>query len=464
MDQTYRNLAYALLLLAGLALWLINWWAGRPLFIDEANLVRNLYDRSFGELFTPLDHAQYAPPLYLVLAKACGELFGYGERSLRLPALLGGVLGIVGLVLGSRTLRLGDWTLLVLALLFVNPTVLRYVGEVKPYALDLGIAALLLAGGLRYPRPHWLWVVAGAVAVWWSLPAAFVLAAVGGTRLFAKEGRLGWLLVSGLWLLSFVVLYLVLLRPSVNDVQLANYHEQYFFPLPGTAGFDWLRALWLLVELPKLAFGFTAWSIGVGTALALAGLALRPTAAALLFWPVLLVLAASTQGQYSLITRLLLFTLPGWWWLAAISSQRVFAEQKIPSLARYGLLLGWLIVLGGSNVSRHYTSPLSFSDARWLVTTFDPGYRPLLHYSSEPAFDYYRRIHPVSGAPQSTTPTVQDLQDQPPTGKYVLLYDVLTNGNIRARMEHDQVLGAQRRCKVRTEAMANAARIYLDCP
>jgi len=85
----YQKPAFYCLIGAGLLLWLINWWHARPVFIDEANVARNLFDRSFTGFFQPLDHQQYAPPFFMVVSKLCGELFSYGERALRLPAIAG---------------------------------------------------------------------------------------------------------------------------------------------------------------------------------------------------------------------------------------------------------------------------------------------------------------------------------------------------------------------------------------
>ena len=95
------------LLAAGLLLWGINLLYGRPLFLDEANVVRNLYDRSYTDLFRPLDYEQYAPPLYLVTTKFLADLLGYREMVLRLPALLGGLMAVIGVLATGKSLAWG---------------------------------------------------------------------------------------------------------------------------------------------------------------------------------------------------------------------------------------------------------------------------------------------------------------------------------------------------------------------
>ena len=41
----------------------------RSLFIDEANLARNIAEKGYLTLFSNLDYEQYAPPIFLVLSK-----------------------------------------------------------------------------------------------------------------------------------------------------------------------------------------------------------------------------------------------------------------------------------------------------------------------------------------------------------------------------------------------------------
>jgi hypothetical protein len=432
MKLTRRHYAIACLLLtvAGLALWLIGWWYARPVFIDEANVARNLFDRPFSGFFRPLDHQQYAPPFFMVLSKLCGELFGYGERALRLPALLGGLLALSGLLLAARKLKLGWWSLLPVALLFANPTVLRYVGELKPYSLDLGVASVLLAAVLYWPRPSWRWALAGGLAVWLSLPSVFVLAAVGLAALAFSERRnlAGWFVCIVAWLASFGLLYVVLLKAHLGNGYLNNFHGAYFFPLPSANGFAVDRAIILLIGLSKVAFGFTTFAIIIGPLAAFFGLKSGQQQFALsAILPVLIVLAVSALGHYSLISRLLLFTLPGWWLLAALGAARV--SERLARKGRWWpyVVAGiWLVVVGGTNVVRHYASPLTFSDSRRLVTEIEPGFQPVLHQGAVPVYDYYQRVHPFWRAQNLPVAEVIDIKEVPRPGRYVFLYDVLT--------------------------------------
>ena len=461
------GLLLLLLIVAGGALWFVNWWAARPLFLDEANVARNLFDRSFGGLFLPLDHKQYAPPLYLVAAKACGAWFGYGERALRLPALLGGLAAAAGLVAAGRRLQLGWWTLLPVALLFVNPTVLRYVGEIKPYATDLAVTATLLAVALPRPRPSAGWAVLGAVAPWLSLPAVFVLAGLP-LRAFwtaAASERKRWLATVAVWLASFAVLYFTTLAPSVTSPYLSGFHARYFLPLPFATDFSWARLADVLLTLPRTAFGFTVLALTVGPAAVLTAVVRAERAVVWpLLLPILITLFASAAGRYSLLPRLLLFSLPLWWLLAALGARqwwRWSGERPF----RWAVPVVWLLLASSTNVARHYTDPLRFSDARRLVRDTEAGYTPLLHFSSLPPYDYYYRIHPAGPRRPAALPRIADFRENPVAGRYALLYGGLTAPRVRARMRADSLWAvAQGATEVRRVDLYRAATLYVTLP
>jgi len=403
----------------------------------------------------------------MILGKLCGEFFGYGERALRVPAMLGGLMALSGVLLSVRKLKLGWWALLPVALLFVNPTVLRYVGEMKPYALDLGVAALLLAAVLYWPKPSWQWALAGVLAVWLSLPSVFVLAAVGLSALALGErrGLGGWFLCILAWLASFALLYFVLLKAHLGNGYLNNFHGAYFFPLPSANGFAVDQALILLIGLPKVAFGFTTFAIIFGAIVTIFGLSSankRFAASAIL--PILIVVAVSALGRYSLIGRLLLFTLPGWWLLAALGTARL--SERLAQKSKwwpYGLGIACLVMVGGTNVVRHYISPLRFSDSRRLVTKIEPDFQPVLHRSAVPVYDYYQRVHPfwkIQGLPAAE---VIDIKEVAHPGRYVFLYDVLTKKSNGASADQDVIWARTQDAKlVEEQRMFRARAVYVE--
>jgi 4-amino-4-deoxy-L-arabinose transferase-like glycosyltransferase len=80
--------AIPLLLVLGIAVRVAVWLQNRALFLDEANLARNFCERGLWDFFRPLDHEQYAPPLFCFFQKCSVLLLGQHEYALRLFPLL----------------------------------------------------------------------------------------------------------------------------------------------------------------------------------------------------------------------------------------------------------------------------------------------------------------------------------------------------------------------------------------
>ncbi len=448
-----------LTLLATAVLWGITLAYNRPLFLDEANVARNLFDRSYAGLFSPLDHEQYAPPLYLVLAKLCGETFGYSETPLRIPALLGGLLAAAGLTLAGRRYGLGNWTVLPLLLLFVNPIVLRYLTEVKPYGIDLGLAAVLWA---CYPVTGIVedriilreWTLIGVVAPWLSLPAVFLLGTLGA-RGFLKNRKWGWPILA--WLLSFLLLYLTVLSPSISSPYLTDYHRSFFLVFPDSVVA--LRQIGLiLLGVLRLSFGVTAFTMiwGVG----LAALALyRSPGSRWLIAPLLLAFAASAFGQYSLMPRLLFFTLPGIWLLTGLGAAELW-ELAPGRFAKLAIVGAAVVSLGGSSVQHRFVDPLTFGDGRNLAMLSSTG-RYAVHPLAEAVVDYYHRIHPFTSRNVRETKIPYPAEER---GDFILLYDVLTGDGPRRAMQRDSTEAAVRGCRVNGERLYLAAAWRVRCP
>lgn len=68
----------------GILLRLAQYLYNRSLWIDEAALALNIRDRSFSELFYPLDYAQAAPIGFLIVEKLFYQTLGHSEYVLRL--------------------------------------------------------------------------------------------------------------------------------------------------------------------------------------------------------------------------------------------------------------------------------------------------------------------------------------------------------------------------------------------
>ena len=216
--------ALAGLLLAGAALRVFPFVLDRSLWLDEAKLALNILDRSPAGMFRPLDHDQAAPVGFLLLEKQAATLLGEGERALRLVPLLGGLASLVLVYAVARHWLPKPESLLALCLFALSTPLVYYATEVKQYSTDVFTALALLwaAGRVLAGKPAALasLLVAGAVGVWLSHPAVFVVAGIGSTLLVSawrqgeRQGTARLAAVAAAWAASFLAHYVLVLAHS----------------------------------------------------------------------------------------------------------------------------------------------------------------------------------------------------------------------------------------------------------
>jgi 4-amino-4-deoxy-L-arabinose transferase-like glycosyltransferase len=156
-----------------------------PLWGDESFLAVNIAGRGYRDLLRPLDYGQVCPPLFLWVARAIVELFGFSEYSLRLLPLVCGVASLfLFRKLAGLALR-GVPLLLAVAIFAVSTHPIRHSSDFKPYSSDLFMALVLLTPALAWlrgsggARPLWILAALTPLAFLSSYPAAFVAGGVG---------------------------------------------------------------------------------------------------------------------------------------------------------------------------------------------------------------------------------------------------------------------------------------------
>jgi 4-amino-4-deoxy-L-arabinose transferase-like glycosyltransferase len=317
---------------------LIRLWfyAARPsLWIDEARVALNIGSRSWGELLRPLDFDQAAPPLFLWVTKLAVLVLGMNEYGLRAVPLLAS-LAIPPLVFVLAD-RLAGRRVAVLAtvLAAVSPGLVRHAAELKPYQVDAFVALVLIGAFLARRPDHRGFgaplVLLGAIAVWLSTTAVFVLAAIGIIELWERRrdpAALRALLPAfALWLGSFAGVYAISYRHTAANAYLREFWSPTVLT-PDRPG--WVVDVWRsmrdvaaegfvtgALELWASPLTTVALNIGGAVLLLLAGLGVRSLArsrggrvAMLLTLPWLIVFAASVTGRYPFAPRLTLFALP----------------------------------------------------------------------------------------------------------------------------------------------------------
>jgi len=321
-SSTRWDTLLALAVLLGVGLRIAGWWFDRSLWLDEAMLAIQIRDRGYGALLERLGMKQGAPYGYLVVERTCLVLFGSGERSLRLPAVVAGCLSVPVMAhlcknwFGSARQALPAVVAFAVAYWPVN-----FASEIKQYSFELLAAVVLLwvtsslaaRADIAEEGRWWrLAALAGVAAPWFAFSAVFVMAGCGLHLLLRFGGthrgrrRSGGLAAA--WLASLVGAYFLSMANAVAIGRHPTWAPGYW---PSGGAWDsvrWLGSVLVGVMDNPLASPWpvvSAVALTIGLLLPSAG-GLRPqfigTAGTLL--------AASALGLYSIRWRLMLFAVP----------------------------------------------------------------------------------------------------------------------------------------------------------
>jgi hypothetical protein len=414
-----RRIAIAL----GIAGALLRLWQylGRgSLWLDEAAIARNIVARSPAGLLHPLDFAQIAPKGFLLVEKLATDTVGTSDYALRLYSLLCALAALpLFYALARRALSEGG-ALLAFTFFVVLQRPIYYAAEAKQYSGDIFFACLLLLLGIRVLSPasssrHWLRLGAlGAIAVWFSQPALFILVGIGFALVIAVTQRkipLRWpAVVAGvLWMLSGVPSIWFTLH-SLGPPEYAymkSFWGEGFWPLPPHSLHD---AAWPLLNFYGLfrdALGMPVAIIGL--ALFVLGVAFlarhRPVMLAALGGPVLVLYVASASGVFPFATtlqgfdkisagngRVLMFLVPS---LVIVVTSGVTALLDAPLLRIRGAGLAAAAIVIGAPLYYDLTSlPWSPNDLSRDYASMRREARPedrlYVYYAGLQPFEWYR--------------------------------------------------------------------------
>ncbi len=402
------------LVVTGIALRVIILLQNRNLIIDEANVVRNIAERSLGRLLRPLDYEQYAPPVFLWALKGVSWMAGYGEVAMRSVSF---VCGVAALFVFWRILLIllqprAVW--LPLGILALAPLYIRYSAEVKQYGPDVLVCLLLTLAALRWKLPgnnrwefFWRWALAGSLAVWSSMPSVFVLASVGAYLAGEAARRRTWgdvrILagVAAVWLAQFALYYFLILKSQIGSDYLQAYHQDFFLFAWPDDGAEWTHNKTRLLEFWSNCGGWDSrWRL-INLALAAVGIGYLGwrdwPRLALLGGPLVLLLLAAALNQYSLIERLALFAFPYGTLLIGIGFDRLLRIRFLP--VQLLLLFYGYIILKGYNWTRLFHERYEFQELTqgmdWVQQQSGRGPQLVIHDASAPVYLYYTGLHPA---------------------------------------------------------------------
>lgn len=235
-------LLISIVVVAGLVLRLAMLLTQGSLHMDEAAIARNIMERSWMELATPLTHSQASPLLHLWSCKAAVMLLGIGEWQLRLPAMLAGMAAVACFAALAWNLLRPGAAIIATSLMALLPASIYYSAFIKPYAFDLAAATFLLLAGLQWRKnPDLLrWIVlctAGIISCWFSFASPMILGGIGLALIVenltkGQWRRLGALVICcALWLGSFLAMWLLIAGKSAQDPLFEEYWKNAFLPL-----------------------------------------------------------------------------------------------------------------------------------------------------------------------------------------------------------------------------------------
>ena len=314
------------IMLLGIGLRAAWYWRNRALWHDEGNLTVEMVGRTFRELLEPLGNEQSAPIGFLLIVKSIISVFGTHEFALRGFPLFASCAAIIVVYFLGRKITDKGSVALALTIFAVSLPLMRYGSELKQYSTDVLIAAiitLMAVGILRSPftrGPAILFALAGALAIWLSHPALFILAgsgiALGTHALLARDWKKagGLILIALVWAGSFALDYYVSLRLYAEDEILRSWHIDSYFLLPPNrpwpAAIKWV--IWRFVDMFQWPMGLALPGLGVvGFFIGLGTLwKTRRAELFVLFLPILAALGASHFGRYPIANRFLHFFAP----------------------------------------------------------------------------------------------------------------------------------------------------------
>jgi hypothetical protein len=164
-------------------------YLGNPSYwYDEAFLTVDIFRYSSSELIGRLPGQTIIPPVFLWLLRACYRAFGPDEWSLRLPAFVAGIMGLLLIIpLARRWLRSPGW-FWVMGFCALSTHCMQHSVEVRAYSSDFLATILITLLGLAYLRAseasdvfRWgsVLLMTAALCPWISFTSIFVLLSIG---------------------------------------------------------------------------------------------------------------------------------------------------------------------------------------------------------------------------------------------------------------------------------------------
>lgn len=422
---TSQQCVYVLILL-GLILRLRHYLQNRSFWLDENCAALSITHRSFPDILShiPLSPDFAEPPLFFSLIEKLNvTLLGNTEMVLRLVPFVCGVVSILAFSLLLKRFTTRRFGLVALALFTFNDSLIYYAAELKQYSLDVLSAIFLfyladraLTDKFTVKKSLFLGA-AGALVLWASHAALFVLAAMGATFLVkgirSKSGREFFLVLItvAIWSVSFVGLYKLSLGRMTNAALLMQAWKNSFMPQPvwALSNIRWIYEGFLQMLTKPGNFQWPALVLCVMAVGAINLFRKDMYKALLLLLPFVFVLIATALRKYPFCCRMLLFLTPAIFLLLALGIEYFLERKKRAGRLVGGVLLALVLLSPLPLTWQHFIKGYPDLGTRpvmeYLCSNFAPGDRLVMNHEAQYAYWYYgqrlgcpRQTHMVAPA------------------------------------------------------------------
>lgn len=385
-----------------LALFLVTYLQQRSIFIDEAHLALNLVEKSYSELFGKLDNEQYAPIPFLILSKSILHLFGLTEWSLRLLPILFSLGNIY--LLDRFTSKINEDYLfkgIVIFLFGWQVNNILFASEFKQYSMDLFVClSLMNYFRSQYVNPF-LSIIIGSICIWFSMPSVFLLPAYYANCIYRvyrqKESPdIVYAFMPIVWGASFLGFYKLVLVHGVHSDFMKAFHEQYFWPIIPISGDDFKQMYFITRNILIEYFSASIHQSILIVPIVILGIRSlfqrRKRSAILLSAPILMAVAASGLGYYSLIPRTLYFCIPFFYISLTEGLFFIFNYEDKKKIARkVAIGIGLVILIPMLVNGKHIVEQLDRGQARMAILALANAENKVTHAMIFPgAYPTYR--------------------------------------------------------------------------
>ncbi len=413
----YSNKLPLVIICVGIVLRLARYLHNPSLWFDESGYAVDFINRSYSDFIVPSPDFDHGFPYgFPILTKFAIQTFGNSEYAFRLFPLLFGIMSLFLFYKISKHYISPKAVPAALVLFAISDPLVMFSSELKPYSCDVALVLLLYALTIHIQSEKMNalrlapYAVVGAVAIWFSNPAVFILAGVGAclaiSCVLKKEWpKLGILsIVFVCWALSFITYYLVFIQHSYANISMGTEEllkmESAFMPVPprSLADFKWfIDNFFVTFDFPVGLYlsGIAAFVFLIGC---ISLFSENREKFFILISPVFLTLLAAALHKFPFKGRLILFLVPLFLLFIAEGVKEIRDKTRNNSAIIGAVLIGILFIYPLSWAAYHVKKPISRADIKPVFSHIKDNWQEgdiiYVYFYTQYAFEYYSEYHP----------------------------------------------------------------------